>query len=509
MEPVELDPIRAGDLKNLGDVTGVRSTSDEPALIDLSDPSRPILSCRDLDLGARAFALGLSRRNLPGGATIGLLGQNSARYLMAYMGIMRAGLVAVPINHKQPRETIDYICREACCRLVIAGASHRDLAPACADAADLEAPEFQDRSWAESPAMYVPAPQDTAQILFTSGSTGRPKGVVLSHRSQIAMLEHIDAGSASALFAGRRAIVAAPLFHMNGLLFTMGTIAHGGTIVLLPKFEARSFIEALHEYRVDILTGVPTMVALMAREADALARADLSSVSIVYIGSAPLTEGIVAAARKLMRNAAILNSYGTTETGGCLFGSHPRGIARPALSVGYPMPHVRLRLVDGDTAFSGTLEVHGPSNMTAYLNQPEKTAEKLRDGWVNTGDRFRIDAHGFYFYVGRVDDMFVCNAENVYPGHLEAILESAPGVAQASVVPLEDERPGAVPIAFIVPAAGASLTEETIKRHALERAPAYMHPRHVMFVDALPLSATGKIDRSLLIRRAAGLLREK
>ena len=488
-------------------MTGKRSASPEIAVIDLSDPLGLTLTCRELDAGASAFAQDLSRRELSPGGAIGLIGDNSAKYLMAYMGVMRAGHVAVPINHRQPRSIIEYICHEAGLALVLVDRNCSELVPPGVEFALLESPEFSVNASADPFRMHVPEPTQTAQILFTSGSTGQPKGVVLSHRSQITMLENVCQGTGSALFEGRRGIVAAPLFHMNGLFFSTGVIAHGGAVVMMPRFEATSFISAIDKYRVNVITGIPTMIVLMCRASEALAKADLSCVEMVYIGSAPVTKAIVDMARAMMPGARILNSYGTTETGGALFGNHPQGLERPVLSVGYPMRHVELRLVDGEDSSSGILEVKAPSNMTCYLNLPEKTAERVKDGWISTGDRFRIDERGFYFFDGRADDMFVCNGENVYPAPLEAILETAPGIAQVCVVPVEDVQRGAIPIAYVVAKPGASVTEGGLKDHALARAPAYMHPRRIFLVDSLPLSATGKVNRQQLIANATAALR--
>ena len=141
--------------------------------------------------------------------------------------------------------------------------------------------------------------------------------------------------------------------------------------------------------------------------------------------------------------------------------------------------------------------------MTGYLNLPDKTKEVLtRDGWYISGDILRRDPDGAYYFVGRADDMFVCGGENIYPGEVEALLERHPDIIQACVVPIPDEIKHEKPFAFVVTRNGRPLSEDAVKQYALAHAPAFQHPRHVVFVPELPLASTGKVDRVALRRRA-------
>ena len=144
--------------------------------------------------------------------------------------------------------------------------------------------------------------------------------------------------------------------------------------------------------------------------------------------------------------------------------------------------------------------------MSGYLNLPELTAKKVRKGWINTGDIFSVDGDGFYYYEGRADDMFVCNGENVYPGELEPLIESMNGIVQSAVVPMDDERRGQIPVAFVVTAGGADVLAEDIKRFVLSRCTPNAHPRHVILIDELPLAATNKVDKKKLQQIAAQTL---
>ena len=209
--------------------------------------------------------------------------------------------------------------------------------------------------------------------------------------------------------------------------------------------------------------------------------------------------------RAAFPNARVVNVYGTTEAGPIVFGPDPRGRPKPDAALGWPQEGVELKLVDvqGREADEGDLWQRTPAVMLGYLNDPERTARVLTpDGWYKSGDLFRRDANGCYWFVGRLDDMFVSGGENIFPAEVELVLARHPDVAQAAVVPVPDEIKGMKPVAFVVPRSGTRPTEDEIKRHVLANAPAYQHPRMVIFVPELPLAATNKVDRKELERVA-------
>jgi acyl-CoA synthetase (AMP-forming)/AMP-acid ligase II len=250
------------------------------------------------------------------------------------------------------------------------------------------------------------------------------------------------------------------------------------------------------------------MIAMMLREKEALAAADLSSVRAVRMGSAPVNDTLAARTRALLPNARIINAYGTTEGGPIVFADHPLGLPTPPGSLGHPHPGVSVRLVGPEAPERGVLEMKSPAVMLGYLNRPDVPSPVTADGYYDTGDVFRRDAHGFFTFLGRADDMFVSGGENIFPGEVEAVLEMHPDILQACVVPIEDEIKGAKPVAFVVRRAGAAIDEATVKAYVLANAPAYQHPRRVWFLDALPLATTNKIDRNALRDRAAEAARE-
>jgi len=499
---------------NLGDLIARDRDLGKVAIVDLGGEQSPRqFTFAQLDAMANGVARALNKRGLERGDRVAILAANRAEYIAAYYGIMRGGFVAVPANFKFPRETIHFIIRDAGAKLVFCDAQRLADCPP-----ELPAVCFGPARAAGAPGgitpesfehlldpgafdAVVPAPDEPAMFLYTSGSTGRPKGVVLSHQSHIWVVE---ARLADGLDR-HRYLIAAPLYHMNALALAKLACAAHATIVLLPQFSARAYIEAIERYRCSWLTAVPPMIAMMLRESDLMARTDLSSVEFVRMGSAPVSAALMAALHSALPRAAVTNAYGTTEAGPVVFGPHPQGLAQPELSVGYPHPGVALRLVDGAdrNAETGVLEMKCPALMLGYHNRPDVKPPITPDGFYVTGDVFRRDAENFHYFVGRTDDMFVSGGENIYPADVERMLERHPDIAQAAVVPVEDDIKGQKPVAFVVRKAGRALDAEAVKRFALDHAPAYQHPRFVWFVDELPLASTSKLDRAALARMAA------
>ncbi len=222
------------------------------------------------------------------------------------------------------------------------------------------------------------------------------------------------------------------------------------------------------------------------------------------MGSAPASAMLLDELAACFPNAAIHLNYGITEGGPILLSwKHPDGLPRPRTTIGTPLPGVEIRLVGGPGPDQGVVQTRNPGVMLGYHNLPEETDRVLKDGWLDTGDILSRDGDGWYYFVGRDDDMFVCGGEKIYPGEVEAILERHPDIVQAVVVPAPNRLKAHVPHAFVVPRPDSALDEAAVKRFALANAPAYAHPRRVFLVDALPLSGTNKIDRKGLIDRAA------
>ena len=486
-------------ITNVGSTLSPRGRGQEEgqvAIVDLSRPGEPReITYAALDAGCDAVAAGLAGRGLGPGDRVGILALNRTEYIEALYGTMRAGAIPVPLNIKLPAESLAFIARDANLALLFVDAAHRKVAP------DVPAVDF-DAGYADflKPGPFAPvapAPGDICLQPYTSGSTGRPKGVLLTHAGQAWQIDALV--KARRMTPDDRVLVAAPLYHKNALVWTKVGMAAGSSLVLLARFDQRLYVESIGRYKVTRLSGVPTMFHLILND-PALARTDVSSVRFVGVGSAPASPALFDALHRAFPNAAASNGYGVTEAGPVMFANHPGGLPRPATSIGYPLAGCEIRLEPGPD--QGVLLTRNPGVMAAYHNLPEETARRLQDGWFDTSDVCRRDADGFYYFVGRTDDMFVCGGENVYPGDVEGTLERHPDVLQAAVLPLDHELKGQVPVAFVVARPGAGLTEQGVKEWALAHGPAYQHPRRVFLVPELPLAGTNKIDRAALKARA-------
>ncbi|MGC1664945.1 MAG: class I adenylate-forming enzyme family protein, partial [Bradyrhizobium sp.] len=416
---------------NLGALTSEDGDPDKAAIIDLGTGEARRFSYRDFETQADAVARALAGRGLARGERVAILSANRFEYLTTIDGIMRAGFVAVPVNFKFPPATIDYIVHDSDAKLVFCDAQRLDRAPK-----DLPRICFDSgRSDAVFASFLKPGPfepitpsdREPAMFLYTSGSTGRPKGVVLSHQSHIWVVEQRMAAQD---MTRHRFLVAAPLYHMNALAMSQLAHAAHATVILLPQFTTQLYLKAIEDCRCTWLTAVPPMIAMMLNDKERFAVTDLSSVEYLRMGSAPVSQSLMKAIHEALPKAAVTNAYGTTEGGPVVFGPHPKGLAQPEMSVGYPHPKVQVRLIgeNGAPSDPGVLEMKSPAIMNGYHNRPDVASPITADGFYFTSDVFRCDENGFYFFVGRTDDMFVSGGENIFPGEVEKMLESHPDV---------------------------------------------------------------------------------
>ena len=495
--------------RNLGRVIDRAADPQRVAFIGL-DAEGGAVELRYGALDARADAIARSLRALghPPGERIALLGANSMDYVAALLGILRAGLVAVPVNFKLPQALVDFVLKDSGAQRVLCDADRSALVPDDLPRHVFGTPSFEALATAHADdahcAPFDPGADDEAMLLYTSGSTGRPKGVRLSHASHRWVVE---ARRIATPVDQERLLIAAPLYHMNALALVLLALASHATAVLLPQFTARAYIGAIDRFRCTWLTAVPPMIAMMLREHEALADADLSCVRVVRMGSAPVSPGLLTQIERLLPGARVINAYGTTEGGPVVFRAHPQGLPTPPQAVGVPHPQVDVRLVDAaghevPPGEEGELQLRSAGMMLGYHGRPE-LQPFTPDGYYATGDIFRRDAQGFHTFVGRRDDMFVSGGENLYPGDIEKALERHPAVQQASVIPVPDEIKGTKPVAFVVLRDGAADPgEAALKAFSLQHLATYQHPRRIWCVDALPLAATQKIDRRALADQA-------
>ena len=487
---------------NLGQLFAGHASSDRTAIVDLRDAERPArVRFSDLDAMCDACARGLKRAGVEQGDRLGIISLNRVEFVAALLGAMRAGVVPVPVNVKLPPETVSYILTDASAQLTFVEPEFKRLVSAGIRMIEFGRSGTQNFAELLDPGMFEPfepLPDSIAVQPYTSGSTGKPKGVLLTHYGQNwsrRILAYTRGTTEQDVI-----LVAAPLYHKNALNAIKQGLTAGAMLVLLPQFSVERYIDAIGRYRCTIISGVPTMIAMILARKDLLKRVDTSSVRTVMMGSAASSPQLLTEIKAHFPNAEPLVVYGVTEGGPVPLGPHPEGKARPQGSIGMPYPGTQAKLVGGPNQDEGELVLKNPGILLGYHNLPEETEQRLRDGWYYTGDICRRDKDGFYYFVGRTDDMFVCGGENIFPVEVEVRLERHPAVHQALVMPFHHDVKGQVPYAFIVLRPGAHPSEDEIRQFALATGPAYQHPRRVFFLNQLPLAGTNKIDRERLRR---------
>ena len=490
---------------NLGLAFAAHAQAERPAIVDLRDAQRPRpLSYRELDAACNAVARGLVRAGLRAGDRIGILSLNRVEFVMTLLGAMRAGVVPVPVNINLAADSIAFILGDADARLVFVEPALRHLCQPGLPTVVYDGAGADGFDTFIDPGPFTafePAADSVAIQPYTSGSTGRPKGVLLTHYGQNwsrRILAHTRGTTEQDAI-----LVAAPLYHKNALNAIKQGLTAGAMLPLLPQFNVERYIAAIGHFRCTVISGVPTMMSMVLARKDLLANINTGSVRTIMMGSAPSSPQLLRELSVYFPNAEPLVVYGVTEGGPVPLGPHPDGRARPEGSIGVPYAGTAAQLINGATTDEGELIVKNPGILAAYHNLPEESAKRIRDGWYHTGDVCRRDADGFYFFVGRTDDMFVCGGENIFPIEVERLLERHPAVHQAYVMPFDHDLKGKVPYAFIVLRAGTSAGEEELKQFALAHGPAYQHPRRVFFLEQLPLAGTNKVDQQQLRALAA------
>ena len=347
-------------------------------------------------------------------------------------------------------------------------------------------------------------PEDTQMILLTGGTTGLPKGAMQPYRQ--GFYNAVNTVFSWGLRADDCVVQATPCFHAAVNAFAVPLLHHGARIVMQSTFEPGEYLRLVSEQRATILFAVPTMFQLLTQHPD-FATADLSSVRWAISGGAACPEPVRAAFAQ--RGIDLRQGYGLTEAGvNCFSITREQALERPA-SVGKPVLHGRavVRRPDGtpcDAGEAGELTIAGGHVFSGYFERPEATAEALRGGWLWSGDLAVVDSEGFFSIVGRRKEMFVSGGENVFPVEVEAAIYDHVAIAECAVVGIEDETWGEVGLAAIVLKAGGDLDETGLRSFLKERIANYKVPKRIVFLEALPKSAAGKVLKRDLQGYGAG-----
>jgi long-chain acyl-CoA synthetase len=499
-------------------------------------------SYRELDRAADRFAHALRAMGVGKGDRVSLHLATSPAFVVAFMGTVRAGAIAVPMNplyverelgilFEQVRPSVSVVLDVLVPRMravdKTAGGSEggpgRLVVTGIQDSLPIPLRWLypiqarREGRWnpqphaAETPNLFrlvreAPAapfesaatPADVAVLQPTGGTTGTPKAAMLTHRNLVA-----NAVQVAAWFPASdepvRVMAPLPFFHIYGQTVDMNfAMAEAATLILLPRFDPAQVLAAIEKYRPQLFPAAPIMYQTLARHPDA-AKRNLRSIEACISGSAPLAPEVQSAFESIT-GARVVEGYGLTEASPVTHSNPVRGDRRLG-TVGLPFPSTDARVVDPATAAVlpageiGELEVSGPQVMAGYWERPEETAAVLHDGWLRTGDMATMSDEGYFTIVDRRKDLVIVGGMNVYPREVEEVLIAHPAVREAAVIGQPEERHGELPHAFVVLEEGATATEEELLAYCRANLARYKCPAQIEFRDALPRSVIGKVLR--------------
>lgn len=352
----------------------------------------------------------------------------------------------------------------------------------------------------------LPAGEDPATLQFTGGTTGRAKGARINHYSL-----SVNLSQREAILPTRddveRMLCIMPLFHCYAVSMCLHAMVYRrGTLVILPRYHPREVIDALVHEKITLFGGSPTIFTGLLNY-PGFAETDFSDLYLSSSGSAPLA-GHVLNEWERITGTPILEGYGQTEAGPVISFNPLDGVRKPT-SVGIPLPETEIQVVDLHTGTEvleagqkGEIRITGPQVMQGYRNRPDETAQTLRDGWLYTGDIGEMDEDGYLYIRGRKKEMLIVSGYNVFPREVEEVLHLNPEVKEAAVVAKPDDYRGELPVAFIVAREQANMNEEALKRYCEERLAGYKVPAEFRFLDSLPKTTVGKVDKIQLTEMA-------
>ncbi len=469
----------------------------------------------------------LTSRGIRPGDKVAISCPNLPYFSIVYYGILKAGASVVPLNvllkgrevayHLGDSDAKAYFCFQGTPELPIGAEGYAgfEQADGCdhffmitvdpAAPSPIEGTETLGQGMAGQAPTYTTVEvddEDTAVILYTSGTTGQPKGAELRHRNM-----RDNALTGEALFGASSDdpdtyLCVLPLFHSFGqTVIQNGGFAYGGTVVMLPRFEATAALGLMLKEKVTFFAGVPTMYwGLLGALDDSIDVAALAStLRVAVAGGAALPVEVHKEFEKRF-GVTILEGYGLSETSPVASFSKYGEPVRVG-SIGLPIPGVEMKLlqpdswdeVPDDPDAVGEIAIKGHNIMKGYYKRPDATVDAIKDGWFRSGDLARRDADGWYYIVDRSKDMIIRGGFNVYPREIEEVLMTHPDVSLAAVIGVPHESHGEEIKAYVIPNPGASITPEDLVAWGKEQMAAYKYPRVVEVVESLPMTATGKI----------------
>ena len=492
-------------------------------------PDEPWVKCGDQIFTRREFnrrvnqtARALQSLKITKGDRIAGLLANGHEFLEILFACSKIGAVMVPLNFRLAPPELGYILRDCEPRILFyspeflsAVETLRGRAPSVCDficeraGGCKEDREFG--SWTGSFPGEEPEVQDEITledsqfIMYTSGTTGKPKGAVLTHGNT-----QWNGVNAVVLYGFTKedvSLTAAPLFHIGGLSASATPQLYvGGRLVIQRFFNPAETLKLIGKEKINTMFGIPIMFQFMALVPE-FATTDFSSVKFFIAGGAPCPKSLI---EIYFKKGVVFNQgYGLTETAPAVTALRSEEADRKLGSAGKPLFHVNVRILDDQDrnlprGELGEVAIQGPNVFKEYWRLPEETARAKKGGWFHTGDIGYLDEEGYLWLVDRKKDMYISGGENVYPAEVEDVIYKMPQVGEVGVVGMEDARWGEVGLAVVVPKKGASLTEEEVREYCRDKLAKYKIPKKIVFAEALPRNATGKVLKKELRAKYLG-----
>jgi fatty-acyl-CoA synthase len=508
----------------------VAAHADREAVVDVSTGRR--LTYAEFDAAIERVARGLLARTVARGDRVGIWAPNCIPWMLVQYATARIGAILVNINPAYRTHELKYVLGQAGISTLVSAVSfktseYREMVeevrrelPGLTDVVYLDDPSW-DALLAD--AEQVSAEQvderaaaltfdDPINIQYTSGTTGFPKGATLSHHN--ILNNGYFVGEGMSYSEQDRICVPVPFYHCFGMV--MGNLAassHGACVVIpAPGFDPAATLRAVQQEKCTSLYGVPTMFIAELALPD-FAEYDLSSLRTGCMAGSPCPVEVMKRVITEMNMAEVTIAYGMTETSPVSTQTRKDdSLDRRTATVGRVHPHVEVMVVDPETDLPvprgepGELCTRAYSVMIGYWDEPEKTAEVLKNGWMHTGDLATMDTEGYLNIVGRIKDMVIRGGENVYPREIEEFLYTHPDIVDAQVIGVPDEKYGEELMAWVRLKDGADLTAEQLREFASGKLAHYKIPRYVHVVEAFPMTVTGKIRKVQMREEAIGLL---
>ncbi len=364
--------------------------------------------------------------------------------------------------------------------------------------------EFLKGQITERSPQVEPGPDSPACLLYTGGTTGVSKGAVLTHRNLIVNALQTASFMPDYKEGREKGLAVLPFFHSYGLTTLLNlSFVKGGTLVLVPRFDAKMILQLIDKEKPTLFPGVPTLYVALINTPE-IQNHDLSSIKVCNSGAAPLPVEVQSRFEDIS-GGKLVEGYGLTEASPVTHSNPVYGYRKEG-SIGVPLPNTTAKIMDIENPDrempveeSGELAISGPQVMQGYYNLPEETKKTLRGGWLYTGDIAKMDEDGFFYIVDRKKDMVIAGGYNIFPREVEEVLYTHEKIQEVVVAGVPDEYRGETIKAYIVPKEGKELSEEEIKEFCKENMAVYKVPRKIEFREQLPKSMVGKILRRELV----------